>query len=640
MGQGFAFVEMIFDPDNQPVDYRFLEINPVFEAQTGLREAAGKTVRELVPDLEAHWFELYGKVALTGEPVRFTNGSQAMGRWFEVYAFRTGEKDSYRVAILFTDITPRKQAEEALRESEERFRTMAADSDILIAVSDETSNATYFSRAWVELTGRPVEELLRFGWTDLIHSEDRERFVSIYLTAFQKRETFSGEFRILNKAGQYRWLWARAPARFRPDGSFAGYISSCIDITDRSQAEQARKESEERFRAIADNIPTLAWMAAADGWIFWYNQRWYEYTGTTPEQMEGWGWQSVHDPRVLPQVTQQWSTSIATGKPLEMVFPLKGAGGGFRPFLTRVVPLRDEKGKIVSWFGTNTDIYEQQTARQQLQALNEELATASQELAAANEELRAANEEIHASNEELSQSNQLLTYTNADLDNFVYAASHDLKAPILNIEGLLKTLQRQLSQKDPDQQEIGTIFGFLNESVGRFKTTIGDLTEVARISKESQEDIAPIDTGEVLGQVLRDVQPQIEEAAATFELPPDCPVVQFSRKNLKSILYNLVSNALKYRSPERRLLVRISCRQEESYQVLSVEDNGLGMDMRQEKKIFALFKRLHSHVEGTGVGLYMVKKMIENAGGRIEVESQVNIGSTFRVYFRQQAEVS
>lgn len=124
------------------------------------------------------------------------------------------------------------------------------------------------------------------------------------------------------------------------------------------------QESEEKFKALADNIPNLAWMANADGWIFWYNKRWYEYTGTTAKGMEGWGWQSVHDPNALPQVLKQWKKSIRTKKAFDMVFPLRGKDGEFRSFLTRVIPIKDEQGKVTRWFGTNTDITEQKQAEQ------------------------------------------------------------------------------------------------------------------------------------------------------------------------------------------------------------------------------------------------------------------------------------
>ncbi len=136
-------------------------------------------------------------------------------------------------------------------------------------------------------------------------------------------------------------------------GGVLRWLGTCTDI------EDLRQESEQQYRTLANAIPQLCWMANADGWISWYNQRWYQYTGTSPEQMEGWGWQSVHDPETLPQVLDRWKTSITTGEPFDMVFPLRGADGVFRPFLTRVMPVRDPDGNVTRWFGTNTDISEQ-----------------------------------------------------------------------------------------------------------------------------------------------------------------------------------------------------------------------------------------------------------------------------------------
>jgi signal transduction histidine kinase len=237
---------------------------------------------------------------------------------------------------------------------------------------------------------------------------------------------------------------------------------------------------------------------------------------------------------------------------------------------------------------------------------------------------------------EVEKNARQLTRINQDLDNFVYTASHDLKAPISNIEGLLRALERQMGSETKQKQTVQEIYRLLYASVERFKLTIRDLTEVARISKESQEDVGVVTFGEVLEELLPDLEPQRAQTGARLEVRLGCEPVRFSRKNLKSILYNLLSNALKYRSPDREAFVEVYCHTHESYQVLTVRDNGLGMDMRQEEKIFALFKRLHTHVEGTGIGLYIVKKMVENAGGKIEVESQLNVGSSFKVYFKRE----
>jgi len=130
----------------------------------------------------------------------------------------------------------------------------------------------------------------------------------------------------------------------------------------------AKAIDDETFRLAAENVPTLCWVANGDGYIVWYNRRWHEYCGTTPEEMEGWGWQSVHDPGLLPSVVERWSTSIATGQPFEMTFPLRGADGLFRPFLTRVQPMRDASGAVARWFGTNTEIFDQVAAEKALRA--------------------------------------------------------------------------------------------------------------------------------------------------------------------------------------------------------------------------------------------------------------------------------
>jgi PAS domain S-box-containing protein len=128
-----------------------------------------------------------------------------------------------------------------------------------------------------------------------------------------------------------------------------------------------------QFRALANSIPNLAWMAHPDGWVFWYNQRWYEYTGTKPEDMVGWGWQAVHDPALLPEMLARWTGSITSGEPFEMTFPLRrGSDGSYRMFVTRAEPLKED-GRIVGWFGTNTDITELERTRERLQLVVNEL---------------------------------------------------------------------------------------------------------------------------------------------------------------------------------------------------------------------------------------------------------------------------
>ena len=154
-----------------------------------------------------------------------------------------------------------------------------------------------------------------------------------------------------------------APIR-ETSGAISRIFVHGVDVSEQVRAREAIAASELQLRTLADAIPTLAWTARGDGYIDWYNARWYEYTGTIPSEMEGWGWQTVHDPRTLPTVMQEWTDAIRTAQPFEMTFPLRGADGVFRQFLTRVQPSLDENGAARRWFGTNTDVDAEHRARE------------------------------------------------------------------------------------------------------------------------------------------------------------------------------------------------------------------------------------------------------------------------------------
>lgn len=274
-----------------------------------------------------------------------------------------------------------------------------------------------------------------------------------------------------------------------------------------------------------------------------------------------------------------------------------------------------------------------QTANHQLRDSLAELTETRQQIHDKNHLLTAANEEIRLRNQLLDTTNQQLARINADLDNFVYTASHDLQAPIANIEGLLHALQALLpnTQQAPPVQPI---LDMMEDAVARFRRTIAHLTEVTQLQQEPTPVAALVDVGAVVRDVCLDLAPLIEICNARIDVQVDtCPALAFAEKNVRSIVYNLLSNALKYRSPERTPHVRLQCYTRDAYFVMTVQDNGLGLNTTNQQKVFAMFQRLHDHVEGSGIGLYMVKKIVENAGGKIEVESTVGVGSTFTVYF-------
>ncbi len=407
MNEGFCIIEMLFDENEKPIDYIFVETNPAFENQTGLNNAAGKRIRELIPTNEEYWYEIYGKVALTGESVRFENRVEALNRWYEVYTYRIGQSNSRKVAIIFNDITERKRAEESLRESEEKYRNIIEIANEGILVVDAEVRTTYANKKMADMLGYSQGEMIGKSGMDFVDATYKA-YAELRMEKRQKGIDEVHENKLVRKDGSTLWVLVNSKSLFDTGGEFAGVLSMLTDITERKRADDALRlayenlqvqseelqaqseeiqmqyeelqaqseelreanetlhESEERFHTMANAMPQLAWIAHPDGYIYWYNERWYAYTGTTPEQIEGWGWQSVHDPEVLPKVLEQWNSSIATGQMFDMEFPLRGADGIFRPFLTRVLPLKDANGNILQWFGTNTDVTERKRAEEAL----------------------------------------------------------------------------------------------------------------------------------------------------------------------------------------------------------------------------------------------------------------------------------
>ena len=185
--------------------------------------------------------------------------------------------------------------------------------------------------------------------------------------------------------------------------------------------------------------------------------------------------------------------------------------------------------------------------------------------------------------------------------------------------------------QSPGVQHVLTL---MQDSVNRFKRTIEHLTEVSKLQKEHAPATAPVDLAAVIRDVQLDLAPLIRSTGAALEFDVQAaPWVSFSEKNLRSVVFNLLNNALKYHDPARAPQVRVSARPEADGVLLAVQDNGLGLAAAHQRQLFGMFQRFHNHVEGSGIGLYMVKKMVENAGGRITVDSELGRGTTFWVYF-------
>ncbi|MFC5547492.1 ATP-binding protein [Massilia aerilata] len=290
----------------------------------------------------------------------------ALRHWFEVRALPSAEG----LTLYFQDIDRRKADQQALLLGNSRLQVALAAGGLGDWRWDAASDRLVLGDRAAAIFGLPAETPL--AWTELrarLDPNDREAVRRAVLQAFAGQSEVDLECRLLGEGGETRWVTLVGRADYaEPNrrGGVLGMTGVVQDISARKSAEDTLRQSEEVLRALANTIPQLAWMAQADGAIVWFNERWFDYTGTTPDQVVGWGWQSTCEPTVLPLVLERWQASVRSGDPFEMEYPIRGADGKYRWFLTRVNPVRDRHGRVVRWFGTNTDVDEVKRAEQAL----------------------------------------------------------------------------------------------------------------------------------------------------------------------------------------------------------------------------------------------------------------------------------
>jgi PAS domain S-box-containing protein len=531
------------------------------------------------------------------------------------------EDDNYFFGGIIRDITQQKNEEKALKESEERFRLLAENSTDVISVHKPDSTIVYISPSCETVLGYKPEELIGKLAYDYYYPEDLPKIREELGVFLEIPSYYTATFRCRKKDGSYIWLESKARTVRNQEGEPVEIHVSNRDINKRKDAEESLRKSKERFKLLIEGIKDYAiFMIDPKGYIVSWNEGAKRLKGYSEEEIIGKHFSVFFTKEEIEnkRPEQVLENAKKQGVCKHEGWRLKKDGSKYYASITLTALYDPDNNQLVGFSKVVRDLTEKKQAEENVYKLNSEL-----------------EQRVKRRTEQLSKSVSELKKTNNDLDNFIYTVSHDLKAPISNMEGLISALTEVIDHNiNPERDRI---IELMNASLMRLKGTITDLTEITKIQKESEEDVGDVDCKEIIDEVKLSIDNLIREANAKIKVDVSgFPKIHFSKKNFRSIIYNLLSNAIKYRKKDRIPEVSIYTKELNDYILLSVKDNGLGINLsRHSEKLFSMFKRFHDHVEGTGIGLYLVKRMMDNAGGKIEVESEVGKGSVFKLFFKK-----
>jgi PAS domain S-box-containing protein len=486
----------------------------------------------------------------------------------------------------FHDVSMIKQAEQA----KARLAAIVESSDDAIISKGLDGIITSWNTSAERLFGYTAQEAIGQSITMLIPADRRDEVPKIIERLKRGERVDHFETKRVRKDGTLLDISLTISPLKESSGRIIGASKVARDITERKRAEQALRESEERFRMLADNMAQLAWTCDKLGNATWYNRRWLEYTGQTFDDMRDWGWTKCHHPDHVDRVVASVTRSRETGEVWEDTFPLRGKDGQYRWFLSRAVPIRDTDGSILRWFGTNTDVTDQLAAEEALREAD-----------------RRKNE-------------------------FLAMLAHELRNPLAPIRNAVQILR--LAGGD---EPIRSVCDTMERQVNQLVRMVDDLLDVNRISRGKIElRIGRTELAPIVHHAVESVRPIIENKGHDLSVTmPSHPVyLDADPARMAQVLGNLLNNACKFTPNGGR--ITLDAEQQADHVVIRVRDNGIGIAGDQLARIFEMFTQVDTSLErsvsGLGIGLTLVKKLVEMHNGTVEAHSDgIAQGSEFVV---------
>ncbi len=498
------------------------------------------------------------------------------------------------VAMQLGTAIQRVRAEEALRVSEERFALAVRGSDAGLWDWDILNNSLYWSPRLKELLGYADDELdVDFDtFESLLHPDDREHMATAIEAHLKDRGLYDVEQRLRTKSGQYRWFRVRGQALWDEAGNPLRMVGSTTDITERKQTDETLRESEEKYRTILENIEDGYYEVDIAGNLTFFNDslcRLYRYS---EDELMGMNNRQYMDDRTAKVAYQTFNEVYRTGKPAEIFdWEVIRKDGIRRSVGVSISLMRDPTGEPAGFRGIVRDITERKRAEEERERLLAELEA-----------------------------------KNRELESFVYTVSHDLKAPLVSLDGFSSELRKEFCDQLDEQGQH--YLKRIQANVARMDALIMHLLELSRIGRV----VGPVEevvVAALLREIQEDLAVELEETGTELVVQEPLPVVRADRGRIRQVFTNLIDNAVKFRSEERPLRIEVGCQKKRGFYRFHVADNGIGIAPQYQEQIFEPFRQLDAKTEGVGMGLALAKKIVEHHGGRVWVESEAGKGTTF-----------
>jgi nitrogen fixation negative regulator NifL len=607
MREGFALCEIIWDADGKPCDYRYLEVNPAFEKILGVTrdQSIGKTVREIFPQVEDYWIDIYGEVALTSQPVRFENYLRAVDKHFEVAAFSPKRG---QFAAIFSDVTERKRTEERLRLQSTALEAAAVG----IVLSDSKGTILWVNPAFTKLTGYTATEAIGQSTRLQKSGKHDEGFYRNLWQTVNSGNVWQGDLINRRKDGSLYDEEMTITPVCDERGEITYFIAMKQDITDRKQAETSLRESEELFRSLSVSSPLGIFLTDVQGRLTYANPRCRELYGFTLMESQNDGWTHFIHVDDREWVTRKWQAFISDGLDYSCEYRVRHRDGNVRCVHVRAARMQSDRGGSAGFVGTIEDV----TVRKRSE---DDLRESKQRLEQALEELQAAQQQV-------IQQERLRA-----LGTMASGIAHDFNNALAAILGFTELLIYR-PETLADREKTLRFLQMMNTAAKDAGNVVNRLREFYR-QREEGEVFAPINLNHLAEEAVSLTQPkwknQAEANGITIHVATELgniPTVVGTAADLREALTNLIFNAVDAMPHGGTITLRT--RLDNSRVSLEVVDTGTGMTEEVRRRCLEPFFTTKGN-HGTGLGLSMVYGILQRHQGTVDIQSTLGKGTTF-----------